>query len=380
MLFATQDVSEFGYRVVNFFSADLVDDSTLLKYKLRQYDYRALVVDDINGSFDLHFYTHLFAIEGVNHLPVILLVNEVTLEQKIKAYELGVDDVITKKSGADDINARITKAIFHNIANKQLQMIRCFDDVVSLSGSNAAQYHATIDFLIQIHDCDNLDQLGQLFFSLMATYKLSCSLQMRSVMGDKNMEAHGMSKDFESELLTELVDRGEDFDFGGNTIICYRDISILIKDMPRDEYDTCLAIKNMARILAQGLNARVSALDNQCRLLKEKDLVCEVAQEMRYAVKVISHAHRSAIKHVFTQLESITLTLSEITHSVGVSKESRTALEGILNQCREQIDSVQQDDSVVESSCQRLEKTIEKMLILLGISNYTCTDCISNTV
>lgn len=371
MLLAAQDASELGYRVVNFFSADLIDDSTLLKYKLTQYDYRALVVDDINGSFDLHFYTHLFSIEGVNNLPVILLVNEVTLEQKIKAYELGVDDVITKNSGADDVNARITKAIFHNIANKQLQMIRCFDDVMSLPVSNTVQHHATIDFLIQIHDCDNLDQLGQLFFSLMATYKLSCSLQMRSIMGDKNMEAHGMSKDFESELLTELVEQSEDFDFGGNTIICYRDISILIKDIPRDEYDTCLAIKNMVKILAQGLNARVSALDNQCRLLKEKDLVCEVAQEMRYAVKMISHAHCSVIKHVFAHLECIALTLSEVIHSVGISKESRMALEGVLKQCRGQMDLMQQDDSVVESSCQSLEKTIEKMLILLGISNYT---------
>lgn len=371
MLLATQDVSEFGHRVIDFFSADLVDDSTLLKSKLSQYDYRALVVDDINGLFDLDYYMHLFTIEGVNNLPVILLVNDATLEHKVKAYELGADDVITKSLGTDDVSARITKAIFHNIANKQLQMIRYSDDVVSLSVSNTVQHHATIAFLIQIHDCDNLDQLGQLFFSLMATYKLSCSLQMRSVMGDKNMEAHGMSKDLESELLTELVDRSEGFDFGEKTIICYRDISILIKNMPRDEYDTCLEIKSMVRILAQGLNARVSALDNQCRLLKEKDLICEVAQEMRYAVKMISHAHCNVIKHVFTQLECITLTLSEITYVVKINEESRIALEGVLNQCREQIDSIKQDDSVVESSCQRLENIIEKMLTLLGISNCT---------
>lgn len=375
MLLATQDVSEFGHRVIDFFTADLIDDFALLTHEVNLCDYRALVVDDINGSFDLDLYTHLFAIEDVNDLSVILLVNEATLGQKIKAYELGVDDVITTNAGVDDVSARITKAIFHNIANTQLQMIRCFDDVVSFSASSTMQYHSTIDFLLQIHDCDNLDQLGQLFFTLMATYKLSCSLQMRSIMGDKNMEAHGMSKELESELLTALAEQSEDFDFGKKTIICYRDISILIKDMPRDDDETCLAIKSMVRVLAQGLHARVSALNNQCGLLKEKDLVCEVAQEIRYAVKMISHAHTHVIKHIFTQLECMILTLSEITHVVKISEESRIALESIVKQCREQIDVIKQDDSVVENSCQRLESTIEKMLVLLGISNYAHVSC-----
>ena len=90
---------------------------------------------------------------------------------------------------------------------------------------------------------------------------------------------------------------------------------------------------------------------------------------MRYAVKMISHAHRNVIKHAFTQLECITLTLSEVTYAVKINEESRIALEGVLNQCREQIDSIKQDDSVVESSCQRLENIIEKMLTVLGISN-----------
>lgn len=380
MLLATQDVSELGHRVVDFFSADLLDDSALLKHKLSQCDYRALVVDDANGSFDLEYYTHVFTIEGVNNLPVILLVNEATLEEKIKAYELGTDDVITINAGADDVSARITKAIFHNIANKQLQMIRCFDDALSLSASSTAQYHSTIDFLIKIHDCDNFDQLGQLFFSLMAAYKLSCSLQIRSVMGDKNMEAHGMSKDLESELLTELAEQSEDFDFGKKTIICYRDISILIKNMPRDDYEICLAIKNMVKVLAQGLHTRVVALTNQCSLLKEKDLLCEMAQEMRYAVKMIPHAHSNVIKYIFVQLECLTVTLSEITDVVKINEESRVALERVVKQCRKQINSIKQDDSIVANSCQRLEGTMEKMLTLLGVSNYAHVDCSSSIV
>lgn len=370
ILLANRNVSELGNRMVSFFSADQVTNYSVLSDRLSEYDYRALVVDCIDGGFNETLYLHVLSLVSSDVLSLVLLVDEATLDQKIKACELGFDDVIVAATSSDETAARITKAIFHKIASRQLLMTRDLDDKQSLSVLNAYQHASTIKFLIEIHDCDNLDQLGQLFFSLITCYKLICSLQMRSVMGFKNMEAHGMSKDFESELLFALSQRDNELDFGKYSVITCRDVSILIKNMP-DNDEEYIASKSLARILVQGLSARMTALDNQYRLLREKDLVCQVTQEMRYAVKMIADSHREVIERVLVQLEFVSSSLTETMSSIDVSDDNKAALECALNQCKVHISTIVKDDPAVASGCNRLELSIGNMLALLGMPSQT---------
>src|SRR5690606_24079593 len=123
-------------------------------------------------------------------------------------------------------------------------------------------------------------------------YGLKCSLQMRSVMGDKNMEAHGMAKDLEAQLLAQMAESGRYIDFGKRTICNYDKVSLLIKNMPVDEPEEYVATKDNTFCLVQGLNARIHALEAQYRVQQEKEALTKLSQDVKNVMHSLKDSYQ----------------------------------------------------------------------------------------
>src|SRR5687768_7348652 len=196
VLVLSADLSASARHVVEFFQDDVVTSRDQLPQRMKQKHYRVLVLDQVAvPQLDLHECEMLVQQDYVKGTPVVVLTSSPAVTEKIKALEIGCDDLIDSKTAPDELAARITKSIFHQIANSQLsQRLNQATETARSAMVDNSDLGANIQFLLQIHNCDNLDQLGQQFFATIARYGLSCSLQMRSEMGKKDMEAHGMAK------------------------------------------------------------------------------------------------------------------------------------------------------------------------------------------
>ena len=208
----------------------------------------------------------------IGDIPVVLLMQNISLDMQLSAYEVGVDDCISTQEPIDVIVTRLQGSIYNAIANKQLKsQLKAATDVAMTAMSNTSDLGCNIQFLLDSHECENLDQLGQLLFQSLNHYGLTCSLQMRSRFSLKNMEANGMEKTMESQLLSELQHKGRFFDFGYRTIVNYNSVSLLIKNMPLDDEVRYGIVKDNIFALIQGVEARIQALDAQTSLHQERD-------------------------------------------------------------------------------------------------------------
>ena len=90
---------------------------------LEENNYRIVVYDGLaDATLDLQYCQELATRLSPKALPLLVLTNGVSPEEKLKAFEVGCDDLIDiNVATVDEINARITKSIFHRIANEQLQ-------------------------------------------------------------------------------------------------------------------------------------------------------------------------------------------------------------------------------------------------------------------
>lgn len=306
VLIVSNRLSSLGEYVRTFFTADCVECEGDIPSQLQSKPYRAMVLDAVNaGSLNVRLCERLAQNDVIPGLPLIVLTSVYTLQDKLKAFEIGCDDFIDGGTPQDEVCARITKSIFNHIANQQLnQRLSLATRTARNALVDNSDLGANIQFLLNIQNCDNFDELGQQFFATIKHYGWSCSLQMRSNISIKNMEPHGMAKELESQLLLQLKDRGPFVDFGKRSIINHDRVSLLIKNMPVGEPERCRVVKeNMTRLI-QGVNARVLALEERFELQAQKASLERLALEMRSVVAELKQAYRGSMKQVQQEVEN----------------------------------------------------------------------------
>ena len=364
LILSTGEVSQLGSYIQKFFSAEVVSEVEQVKSCFAEQDFKVLVFDCISrGSLDVELCRELLAEPLIQAKPVIVLSEDLEIKDKLAAYEIGCDDFIDSSISGDEACARVTKSIFHRIATDQLSSrLEAANETARTAMIDASDLGANIQFLLAVHNCDNLDQLGQQFFSSIERYGLRCSLQIRSIMGTKNMEAHGMAKDLESQLLAQLCESGRYIDFGSRTICNYGNVSLLIKNMPVGDEEKYGAVKDNTFSLLQGLNARVVALEDQFRLVEEKESLKRLSKDVGTTVHTIKSSYQEVMCSILAEVEQCSELLVNRIPSLALTEKDEAYLESIADRVVKETNATFRRGLVLDESLQSLENSVERAL------------------
>lgn len=269
---------------------------------------------------------------AVAEIPLILLADDINQEVRLRAFEFGCDDLLSTDTDADELLMRFNKSIFNRIANEQLQSrVMQANEMAFSAMSNTSDLGACLQFFLGSAECDNLDQLGQLFFSTIAHFELNCSLQIRSEYGRKDMEANGLAKDLESNLLWEMRNRGRYFDFGHRTIVNYGRVSILIKNMPVSDEARYGMIKDNIFTVIQGLDMKTRELDDRETLLKEKELLTLVSTRTKAMMHSIDDSFSDVIKDIAGVVDGMSLQYDNIIPTMLMTEEQEEKIYAVVD-------------------------------------------------
>ena len=295
-------------------------------------------------------------------IPVVVMVKAIDLQQKIQTLESGFQDIISCDQPLSEITTRLMSVIYHRIANDQLK--------ANLSQANQAAFSAmsessnlgnNVQFLLNVHHCSNLDQLGQVFFQTINQYGLNCSLQLRSSYGVKNMDANGMERPLESELLTQLKDVGRYYDFGKRSVANYGCVSILIKNMPEDEVQYGM-IKDNTFTLLQGMDARVRSLDEHSKLEEEKDSLEKMSHTVTHVMKGIEMEFHAIMTSIVDVVEDAACKIERGIPSLMLNEEDEAFIETTMNHCITEANRRFSNGLKIEQHFKGLEEQIKHVL------------------
>ena len=367
LLLCLKDISALGAFVSTFFEAETVISLAAARRALDDIDYRVVVFDSImSGTLDLEVCIELLRHEKMSKIPLVVLSETYSLPEKLKAFEIGCDDFIDASITHDEACARVTKSVFNQIAQNQLsQRLDVANQTAFLAMANNSDLGANIQFLLAVHDCDNLDDLGQQLFRTIQRYGLHCSLQMRSLIGVKNMEAHGMAKDLESQLLTQLADSKRYIDFGNRTIVNYDGVSLLIKNMPVGDSDKYGSIKENAFCLLQGVNARIIALEDQYTLLHERESLRKLTHDVGIVMNSLKGAYQKVMCDIVTEVENTAELIQGRVPNLALTLEDEVFLESTTNHAISATNRVFNEGLVVDETFAKLECAIENSLAMV---------------
>lgn len=364
LLFDPHALSDLGKQVVEHFSADCVKSEAELLEALTGRDYKVMVLDLANTQdLDLGYCARLIEKPEIRDLPLVLLTRSRSLKDKLKALEIGCDDFLETSISGEEACARITKSIFHRIATEQIATrLELANQAARSAMVDNSDLGANLQFLLSVHECDNLDQLGQQFFKIIERYGLKCSLQMRSIVGDKNMEAHGMAKDLEAQLLTQMAESGRYIDFGKRTICNYDKVSLLIKNMPVGEPDKYGSIKDNTFCLVQGLNARIHALEDQYRIQQERDALTRLSSDVHNVMHTLKDAYQEVMRSIVSQVETASNLVQDRIPALMLAEADEDFLEDTLNDCVRETNRIFNNALIIDEAFEKLEETVSHTL------------------
>lgn len=361
ILLCSEELSFIGEHVKHFFKAKCVASSDDLQHVLTAGDYRAVVIDCTSATHSLMTCAAAGLALGKRlDLPVILIAKQCSLADKIEAYQNGCDDIIDPATNKDEACARITKSIFHRIANEQLNnRLELATETARNAMVDNSDLGANIQFLLAVHECDNLDQLGQQLFAALERYGLKCSLQMRSSLGVKNMEAHGMSKDLESQLLYQLKNTDRYIDFGARTICNYDRVSLLIKNMPTDDAEKYGAIKDNTFHLLQGLNARIHSLEDRHTLIEERECLRKLSKDINTVMTCVKARYQDVMQGIMDEVDLSTSMLQDRVPHLALIESDEVFIDGVVERLIGTVNSVFSEGLKVDEIFMRLEMSLE---------------------
>lgn len=342
-LLASKTPYRMLHRLERSYSVDVFNDPQSCQAALEEanLDYKLLVVDFVSDQE-----LALKACEAVGRneddlLPVIVYSSESSLPLKLKAFDAGCDEFIDDQMNDAELDARLMKSIYNRIANEQLKsQMQQANEMAMVAMTSSSDIGIGVQFILASHDCNNADELGQLFFQTVKYYDACCSIQLRSKYGEKNMEANGLAKSLESQLLTQLSDRGRFFDFGCRTIINYEQVSILVKNMPLDDEKRYGMFKDAFPVLAQGMDARLKAIDAQQDLKLEKALLERLTLKIQSTLLGIEQSFQQTVKDIATVADDLSESLLKEIPCLGLTEEQENVFEKIIETNIEQTEQV----------------------------------------
>lgn len=236
-------------------------------------------------------------------LPVIFLSGLVGDKERLAGYEAGGDDYLTKPVVADELRFKVEHAINRFAECKRLksEYSNAFSTAMTAM-SSAAEVGEVLQFLRNSFNCTDYVSLCRAVLATIAVYGLNGSVQIRGNDEIVSLTHDGSCSPLEESVLHNMSTQGRIFEFSSYTSYNFEHITIIIKNMLRDDHDRVGRMRDNLALLAEGASARVSSIDDQHALAEKQDALIKLISNTRETLRDIEQhqqAQREQSKIIF---------------------------------------------------------------------------------
>lgn len=197
---------------------------------------------------------------STKQIPVIFLSAYAMLSDKLKGYEVGGDDYITKPCELEEVLAKVKRNISIDTSNKEL--LCNARDMAMVAMTNISEIGLVQQFYEKSFTCETVEEVALEVINSCQAFGLSCCLQVKVSSGTYRFSSTGgVCTPLETDVM-ELM-RGADrvLHFGKRTAFNFEMITLLIKNMPRDDAERCGRLSDHLASLVNGAEARVASIN-----------------------------------------------------------------------------------------------------------------------
>jgi len=296
---------------------------------------------------------------SASELPVIFISALDGQEDRLKGFDAGGNDYLTKPIIVDELRKKVELTVEHRTISKRLQQEADFVRSTAMAAmSTAGELGVVLEFLRHSFNAQTPLALAQLVVNTMLSYQLNCSIQLD--MGGERVELgeNGPLTPMEVGVIETLKTKGRIFDYQQRTVINYPNMSMLIKNMPVDEPERYGRIKDNAALIAEGADARVTSMkianELEGKELKLKKVINNTSEVLGHITER-HQVHKQGTREIMDELLSA---LEASFMSLGLTEPQEEHLLKISNEAIEKALSLYDQDAKTDQFMNALQKEL----------------------
>lgn len=207
-------------------------------------------------------------------VPIIFVTGNETLDEHLRAYDAGGNDLIVKPVQSDILLRKVVLAIRQHRASAQLAEEKASLQSMAIDFlSSAGQNGALLNFMRASVASRSYRELADNLFETSRDMGLQCSVMLRHADGPTFVTPHGDANAMEQAILDQSSTMGRIFQFRQRLVVNYDRISIIVANLPDGPADIELAgrLRDNLAILAETTEALCENVDMRLESMRRAE-------------------------------------------------------------------------------------------------------------
>jgi DNA-binding response OmpR family regulator len=296
--------------------------------------------------------------------PVMFVSARGALDERIEGYNAGGEDYIVKPFAREELEAKLRALFTAQEHKKDLEsQVQQATEIAFSAMSNSSEVGIVMQFVERTKELNTQDALCSALLETLSAYGLSASIELRMDNGNfHHYSSNGTVSPIVVELFDLLKNKGRIYTFAPRMMINYRQISILLMNMPQGDEDKMGRLRDhLCFISSSAEQCLVSILTDQKLTLQKKALkeaILLVKTKFEDLVWQLNETHNMN-EAVFKDLQ---LEFEKNIPSMGLEEDQELYIFRSLDQTIQK--SVGRKDEVadVKATFKEIEQDLNKLL------------------
>jgi CheY-like chemotaxis protein len=267
------------------------------------------------------------------HIPIIFVSGNSSLRERLIGYEVGGDDYLVKPCEKELIKAKVDYICAQFESRKELdEQAHNAHKVAEDAIQSSAEIGRAIRFVEKSYALPSFDELAASIFKTMAELGLKTSMMLLSSQGSLFYSHNQLQiSPLEQDLLELTKDKGRFYDFGCRTICNFRQVSLLIKNMPLDDPERYGRLKDTVPFVLGATDEKIRSLDTHDSLLKQAESLNNTTSAIRSTLDNISHSASKSQEKINDTMRLTMQDLDDMLPSMGLDDDQEKSIMGRLD-------------------------------------------------
>lgn len=236
---------------------------------------------------------------------VIFISGDDSIDQKMKAYESGGDDFIPKPFKIQELQAKVEKFTQFRENQKQQKAQHAQSNQVAMTAMiEAAQYGEVLRFYNALFRSQNIYDVVNAFFKLMASLNLKTSIQFRmfeTISMDSRQEP---CSPIEENIFEHFNSSERLVSFSNKLLVNDRHVSFIVKNMPVDDEVTFGRLRDILAVIVEGLESKTMDMMRVDLLLQTSDDIAQTCQRLENVTQKQERSLNEAMNTIIAEINS----------------------------------------------------------------------------
>lgn len=221
-------------------------------------------------------------------IPVIFVSSLDSNEERLKSYEAGGADYITKPFYPPELEAKVTYLLWMASERATLKERASYATSTAMTAmTSMGEMGTLLEALKNFGSCSDYKSLVTTMLNSLSQYGLNGAAQIRSQEGAITINHYGEATPLEISVMGQMARMGRIMQFKSRMSIAYPHVSLIVNDMPVEDADRSGRLRDHLAMLVEGAEARFQGIEAAIESQKRGKAIELVVSRISEALKDI---------------------------------------------------------------------------------------------